>query len=401
MGVKTPPLSSRMRGPIFPPLPQVPFRGARESRRPTLNAPPSHYCAPFPPPTALLFPHMAVPSWAPPSPHPTPCAHHPMPSPVIPRLREESPHPTLNAPQSHYCAPFPPPTALLFPHMAAPRGRPPPHPTHCRAPSYTFPCHSEAPRESHHPTLNAPPSHYCAPFPPPTALPLPPHGRPPWAPFPPILPIAAHHPIPSPVIPRLREESHHPTLNAPPSHYCAPFPPPNALPFPRRGAPRGRPPPSRCPRACGDPSPLAMAPCHSEHSGAEESRRSTLNTPPPIHLLDQPPLKKRLHKPVCVIRPFPHLRHIQPLQNLEAMRPLPIPPLPRAITSPLKPSFNVLLRNLLHVRIRRKRLPPKTLPEVSLQSVLVSEEPRLHDLHHQMTLVISRALGPTPSVALL
>ena len=229
MGVKTPPLSSRMRGPIFPPLPPNAIPRPREqSRRPRstplhpITVRHSHH------PTRP-FPHMTVPR-GPPSPHPTPCDDHPVPSPVIPRLREESPHPTLNTPPSHYCAPFPPPTALLFPHMAVPRGRPPPIlpiAAHHPIPSPVIPRLREEP---HHPTLNTPPSHYCAPFPPPTALLFPhmavPRGRPP-----PILPIAAHHPIPSPVIPRLREEPHHPTLNTPPSHYCAPFPPPNALPL--------------------------------------------------------------------------------------------------------------------------------------------------------------------------
>ena len=120
-------------------------------------------------------------------------AHHPIPSPVIPRLREESHRSTLNPlhptpftyPTSSpphgrpSWAPSPPsyplprtilylplsfrgsarnltgprstplhpitvrhshlPTHSSFPRRGAPRGRPPPHPTHCRAPSYTFP----------------------------------------------------------------------------------------------------------------------------------------------------------------------------------------------------------------------------------------------------------------------
>ena len=120
MGVKTPPLSSRMRGPIFPPLPPVPFRGPANLTTPLLNAPPSHYCAPFPPPTALPLPPHGRPLVGALPPILPIAAHHPIPSPVIPRLREESHRPTLNAPPSHYCAPFPPPNTPLPPH-----GRPP------------------------------------------------------------------------------------------------------------------------------------------------------------------------------------------------------------------------------------------------------------------------------------
>ena len=162
MGVKTPPLSSRMRGPIFPPLPPVPFRG-----------PANNLVAPLPCPSIPLLCAIPTAQRTPPFPVGAPlvgalppilplAARHPIPSPVIPRLREESHLPTLNSPPSQYCAPFPPLTALLFPHMAVPRGRPSPHPTHCRAPSYTFPNHSEAPRGTSPPHSQHPsnPFHY-------------------------------------------------------------------------------------------------------------------------------------------------------------------------------------------------------------------------------------------------
>ena len=53
----------------------------------------------------------------------------------------------------------PPLTALPFPRRGVPRGRPPPYPTHCRAPSYTFPCHSEAPRGISPPHTQHPSTH--------------------------------------------------------------------------------------------------------------------------------------------------------------------------------------------------------------------------------------------------
>ena len=155
------------------PTPVVP-RLREEPHRPTLNSPQSHYCAPFPPLTALPFPRRGAPRGRPP-PHPTPCDDHPVPSPAPFRGPANNPRrPLPNTPPSHYCAPFPPPTALLFPHMTVPRGRPSPHPTPCDAPSCAFPCHSEAPRgisppHTQHPSIPLlcaiPTAHHTTPSP--------------------------------------------------------------------------------------------------------------------------------------------------------------------------------------------------------------------------------------------
>ena len=272
MGVKTPPLSSRIAcpredgggDPSFLLSPKCHSEAPRGTSPPHAQRPSIPLLCAIPATQRAPLPPHGRPSWAP-SPHPTHCR---APSYTFPLSFRGSAR-NLTGPRS---TPLHPstvrhsrhPTRSLFPHMAAPRGRPPPHPTHCRAPSYT-----------------------------------------------------------SPVIPRLREEPHLPHAQRPSIPVLCAIPPPTALPLPHMGAPRGRPPPSRCPT----PLPRHHPPGHPRviprHSGAEESRHPTLNTPPPIHLLDQPPLKKRLHKPVCVIRPFPHLPHIQPLQNLEAIRSLP------------------------------------------------------------------------------
>ena len=161
--------------------------GASESPHPTLNSPPSQYCAPFPPPTTRPFPHMAVPRGRP-SPRPTRTILY-LPLSFrgsarnLPTPRSTPLNP-ITVRHSHR------PTHSPFPRRGAPRGRPPPHPTHCRAPSYTSPkCHSErslgiSPPHSQRPSIPL----LCA-IPATQRAPLPPHGRPPWAPFPPSYPL--------------------------------------------------------------------------------------------------------------------------------------------------------------------------------------------------------------------
>ena len=226
-------------------------------------------------------------------------AHHPKPSPVIPRLREEPHRPTLNTPlipllcaipTAHRTPPFPvgaplvgalPPilplatTILCLPQSSRGSAR------NLTTPLST-PLNPITVRHSRHPTRPSSPT-----WPSPVGA------------LPPILPIAAHHPIPSPVIPRLREEPHRPTLNATPSHYCAPFPPLTALPFPHMAVPRGRPPPI-LPIAAHHPKPsplvLAHAGTHLSSSPPsaiprlrEESPHPTLNTPPSHYYAPFPP----------------------------------------------------------------------------------------------------------------
>ena len=145
MGVKTPPLSSRMRGPIFPPLPQVPFR-AEPRNLPTPHSTPLH---PITVRHSHRPPHSSSPTW------PSPVgALLPLPSPLRgERLGWGENSPLVLAQAGTHLSSSPP--------SAIPSGASESHRPHFQHPFIPLLC---AIPTAHRTTL-------------------PPHGRPPWAPL--------------------------------------------------------------------------------------------------------------------------------------------------------------------------------------------------------------------------
>ena len=106
-----------------------------------------------------------------------------------------------------------------------------------------------------------------------------------------------------------------------------------------------------------------------------------------------------------MLRRSSHLHWIQPPQHLETVPPLPITTLPCTL-EPLyqDPIHHILLRESPQLSDSLGNDPStKTLPKIPLQSLHIRQKPRLHHLHHQMTLFIRSPLQvdlqPRPSPA--
>ncbi len=134
--------------------------------------------------------------------------------------------------------------------------------------------------------------------------------------------------------------------------------------------------------------------------GLPPSLPPSRESPNPIHGDNVLPSRnERPNEAVSVLRRLPHLGRVQLFQYFVALNALVIGAFRGATRGSRQPVKDILLEDLPDVWILRKRRPLKPGAKIPFYCLTVGQEPRLHRLHHHMTLAIRRARRAVPVVA--